>query len=54
MTHAAARARGKAFRVQLGTAVIVRTAFELTGVLNRIECASSREEALRRDHAARS
>ena len=52
--HAAAQVRGKTFRVQLGTATIVRTAFELTGVLNRVECASSREEALRREPVARS
>lgn len=52
--HAAARVRGKTFRVQLATAAIVRTAFELTGVLDRVECASSREEALRREHVPRS
>ena len=52
--HAAARVRGKTFRLQLGTAAIVRTAFELTGVLNQIECASSREEALFREQLPRS
>lgn len=44
----AARMRGSKFRLQLGTAAIVRTVFEICGVLERIECASSREEALRK------
>jgi anti-anti-sigma factor len=45
----AARVRGKTFRLQLGTADIVRRALELSGLLTRIDSASSREEALRRD-----
>ncbi len=47
--HAAARVRGRTFRLQLGSADIVRRAFELTGVATRLGCAASREEALRRD-----
>jgi anti-anti-sigma factor len=49
----AARIRGRRFRLQLGTAAIVRTAFELSGLLLRIECAHSRADALQaEDHAA--
>jgi anti-sigma B factor antagonist len=48
--HAAARVRGKTFRLQLGTADIVRRAFELTGVITRLDSVKSREEALRRNH----
>ncbi|MDQ3122830.1 MAG: STAS domain-containing protein [Actinomycetota bacterium] len=44
-TDMAARARGRTFRLQLGTAAIVRTAFELSGVLGRLDCVHSREEA---------
>lgn len=47
--HAAARVRGKVFRLQIGTADIVRRAFELTGVMTRLDCVPSREKALRRD-----
>ncbi len=47
--HAAARVRGKTFRLQLGSADIVRRAFELTGVATRLGCVESREEALRHD-----
>jgi anti-anti-sigma regulatory factor len=43
----AARMRGRRFRLQLGTAAIVRSAFELSGLLLRIECAHSRADALR-------
>ena len=42
----AARVRGRKFRLQLGTGAIVRTAFEMSGVLGRLDCAHSREEAL--------
>jgi anti-sigma B factor antagonist len=48
--HAAARVRGKAFRLQIGTADIVHRAFQLTGVMTRLDCVASREEALRRNH----
>jgi anti-anti-sigma factor len=44
---AAARARGRKLRLQLGTAAIVRTAFELSGLTKRLDCVHSREEALR-------
>jgi anti-anti-sigma regulatory factor len=42
----AARQRGRSFRLQLGTASIVRTAFEVSGILKRLDCVHSREEAL--------
>jgi anti-anti-sigma factor len=44
---AAARARGRKLRLQLGTAAIVRTAFELSGLTKRLDCVHSREDALR-------
>ena len=47
--HAAARVRGKTFRLQIGTADIVRRAFELTGVMTRLDCVKSRQEALHRN-----
>jgi anti-anti-sigma factor len=43
----AARARGGRFRLQLGTAAIVRTAFELSGLTKRLECVYDEEEATR-------
>lgn len=43
----AARERGATLRLQLGTAAVVERAFALCGVLERLECAPSREEALR-------
>ena len=48
--HASARVSGKTFRLQIGTADIVHRAFELTGVMTRLDCATSREQALRRNH----
>lgn len=42
----AARMNGRGFRIQLGTESIVRAAFELSGVLNRLDYADSRAEAL--------
>jgi anti-anti-sigma factor len=42
----AARARGRTFRLQLGTAAIVRMAFELSGMTKRLECVETRAEAL--------
>jgi anti-sigma B factor antagonist len=48
--HASARMRGKTFRLQIGTADIVRRAFELTGLMTRLDCFTSREEALHRNH----
>jgi anti-anti-sigma factor len=41
-----ARSRGTKLRVQLGTAAIVRTAFELYGLPKRLECVHSRDQAL--------
>jgi anti-anti-sigma factor len=43
----AARARGARFRLQLGTAAIVRTAFELSGLTKRLDCVYTEEEATR-------
>jgi anti-anti-sigma factor len=42
----AARARGSQFTLQLGTARIVRSAFEHSGILMVLDHASTREEAL--------
>ena len=42
----AARPLGRTFRLQLGTEAIVRRALEISGVSTRIECCSTREEAL--------
>ena len=42
-----ARCRGTTFRLQLRTADIVGKAFELSGITKRIDCAGTREEALR-------
>jgi anti-anti-sigma factor len=41
-----AREQGKRFRLQMGTARIVRRALELSGVLENLDVAHSREEAL--------
>ena len=38
--------QGKTLRLQLGTKAIVERAFDLTGVLKRLERVASREEAL--------
>lgn len=46
-SHRAASERGSTFRLQLGTAPIVKKAFELSGMLELLDCASTREEALR-------
>jgi anti-anti-sigma factor len=46
LTDRFARERGKTFRLQLGTAAIVERALEVSGVLEQISCASSREAAL--------
>jgi len=46
-TYRAATLRGSAFRLQLGTEPIVKRAFQLSGVLEVLECFASREEALR-------
>ena len=44
--HGAALEQGTALRLQLGTAPIVERASEITGVLKRLECVATREEAL--------
>jgi anti-anti-sigma factor len=41
-----ARKRGSMFRLQLGTAPIVALVFEASGVLDELDCFSTREEAL--------
>jgi anti-anti-sigma factor len=43
----AARECGHRFRLQLGTAPIVHRAFEISGLLEVLDCAPTREEALR-------
>ena len=45
-THATAERSGSSFRLQLGTAPIVKRAFELSGILSHLSCTESREEAL--------
>jgi anti-anti-sigma factor len=44
-----ARELGKAFRLQLGTADIVRRAFEISGVFGVIDRVTTRAEALARE-----
>src|SRR5688572_6727971 len=44
-SHRAASQRGSTFRLQLGTAPIVHKAFELSGALQLLDCAPTREEA---------
>ncbi len=46
--HRNAPARGSRFVLQLGTAPIVRRVLEISGLLEELECASSRDEALSR------
>lgn len=41
-----ARSRGSSFVLQMGTARIVRSAIEISGLLQSIEWAASRDEAL--------
>ena len=45
-TNEQARELGKTFRLQLGTADIVRRAFEICGVFEAVERVATREEAL--------
>lgn len=45
-TNEQARELGKTFRLQLGTADIVRRAFEICGVFDVVERVATREEAL--------
>lgn len=44
--HRLAAEREKVFRLQLGTAAIVKRAFELSGLLQRVSWAPTRQEAL--------
>lgn len=44
--HEAAEASGRSFRLQLGTADIVRRAFEICGVFDLVDRAATREAAL--------
>jgi anti-anti-sigma factor len=44
-TNEQARSLGKTFRLQLGTAAIVRRAFEICGVFDVVERVATREEA---------
>jgi anti-anti-sigma factor len=53
-SHTAAGERGSTFRLQLGTVPIVHTAFERSGMLELLDCAPTREQALRRGDAAES
>jgi anti-anti-sigma factor len=46
-----ARKRGGSFRLQLGTAPIVRKAFELCGLFEQLDFVPSREHALRNGSA---
>ena len=48
-TQARALELGKVFRLQMHTSVIVRRAFEMSGVFAAVEHVSTRDEALRRD-----
>jgi len=50
-TERRARERGSSFRIQLGTAAIVERAFEISGILQAIPWAPSREEVLARPAA---
>jgi anti-anti-sigma regulatory factor len=43
----AARKRGSLFRLQLSTAPIVEMIFEASGVLDDVDCVTTREEGLR-------
>ena len=52
--HAQAHELGKVLRLQLGTADIVRRAFEISGVLAVIELFLTREDALVRDEVVAS
>jgi len=44
--HRQAGERGSCFRIQLGTAPIVRKALEISGLLGHLECVGDRTEAL--------
>jgi anti-anti-sigma factor len=44
--HRLARENGKDFRVQVGTEAVVRRAFHISGLLEEVSWAASREEAV--------
>ena len=46
-SHRTASQQGSTFRLQLGTAPIVHKAFELSGMLELLDCSPTREQALR-------
>ena len=48
--HQDALDRGRTFRLQLGTAAIVRRAFEICGLYDALDIASTREAALGEPH----
>jgi anti-anti-sigma factor len=50
-TDREARKRGGSFRLQLGTAPIVRKAFELCGLFEQLDVVSAREQALQNGSA---
>ena len=45
-TNAATQRSGSSFTLQLGTAPVVKRAFELSGILSHLSCTESREDAL--------
>ena len=45
-----AKEDGKVFRLQMGTAFIVRRAFEVSGILSRLDVVHNREDALTSSH----
>ena len=44
--HRLAQSRGSRFRLQLGTAPVVRRALEISGLLEYLDCVPDREQAL--------
>jgi anti-anti-sigma factor len=46
-TSRVAREQERTLRLQLGTAPIVEKAFQLSGLLEHLECATTRDDALR-------
>lgn len=45
-TNAAAKRRGSSFRLQIGPATLVKTAFEISGILREVAWAPTRETVL--------
>jgi hypothetical protein len=46
IAHRLALSRGSRFRLQLGTAPVVRRALEISGLLEYLDCVPDREQAL--------